>query len=323
MYAKIKESLGRIKPNSRLPDDEEARTPDEEIDLEEWSSTTSIGLGERLKRSARTFATLGLLGVAIIGILWAWGSQLAIGLFSNVVVQAGTVLLGTFATGLLVGIQHQRGVITRSDWLILSTSEGVTPFLGEFHTSEDGTNVFVPYRGFDFLGDRARPLYLRELGEDVARSHAKKGRNPEDPVRIRVDDGMVQVRDTAYGTVVSVISGGLEVDAFGRYSDVFCTPPEQVTAENYRQLKDQLEMYLQRDLPKLKRENEMLEQQVENLRDRLRQSTDEEINQFIDRLARVQEVSNPHSNGQSGQEQTNGKGTATIKELEDRLEAFE
>lgn len=325
MYSKIKSSVGRINPLNRFADTSDTATPDDEIDVEAWSSTATIGLGERIKRSGRTIATFGLLSVAILGILFAWARNLAVDIITNPLLQGLAVVGAIILVSFVYGAKHQRKIVTDTDQLVLQMPEGTTRFFGTYETAGDGTKVFLPYRGFDWLGFKKRPLTLRELGESITRTFAKRQRNPDDPVRVRVDDAVVQSESTAQGEVVSVNTDGLEIDQFGQYSDVYATPPSQVSEQNYRQLHRKLEIYTEQIVPKYKEKLVGLRQENDDLRERITRTDEEAVDTFIERLATASvamDASRNRSRNQDSNAQSNGDGSGVgefdLEELMDQ-----
>lgn len=297
MYAKIKSNLGRILPGQRYADPSDAQTPDEQIDPETWHHDAKPGLGERLARSKRTLAMYGLFIAVSVAILFIWSRQFIVGVATNPATRTVGTHLAVFIMGLVMGIKSFRGRLQEWDWLVLQLPDGTMPLLGELEQADDGTTIFIPYSGIDWLGFKARQLKLGELGSSIARTLAKQGRDMESGARIRVDDAVMASRDTAYGTVTAVMTAGLEIDPFGQHSDVYTAPPNTVNAEQYKQLRDRLRDYVEDELPRLQSENSYLKQQKNDLRARLHQTDDDAIEQFIDRYSRVERSRQEAING--------------------------
>jgi hypothetical protein len=262
--------------------------------------------------------------VVLLGILFAWARNLAVDIITNPILQGLAVLSAIILVSFVYGAKHQRTIITDTDQLVLQMPEGTTRFFGTYETAGDGTKVFLPYRGFDWLGFKKRPLTLRELGESITRTFAKRQRNPDDPVRVRVDDAVVQSEATAQGEVVSVNTDGLEIDQFGQYSDVYATPPSQVSEQNYRQLHRKLEIYTEQIVPKYKEKLVGLRQENDDLRKRITRTDEEAVDTFIERLATASvamDASRNRSNNQesNGQSNSDGSGLAEF-ELEELIE---
>lgn len=319
---------GRRLVTDRLPDDEGASTPDEEIDLQAWGATADRGLGQRIKDAKRAVGAGALLVLVGLGLAYAYATRYLVDVLSSPTTWWTLALVGTAIGMYVAGTRKMRSRLTDTNWLVLILPDGTKSYVGEFETAGDGTQVFLPYRGFGPFGHKSRPLYLRELGERVARAQANQGRDPEDPVRIRVDDARVEVKDTAYGTVVGVMTDGLAVDQFGRYSDVYCEPPSQVSEENYRQLRDQLDQYVEHEVPRLRKRMTALRQENERLRDELGWASDEDpVDEFLEKIQKL-----PGFNRRDGRRReretvpaTVGEtnGTATLMDLEEKEQRLE
>ncbi len=314
VFDTIKAAVGRVIPRSRLANDDDATTPDQVIDYEEWGPASTPGLGARIKARIRTFAVFGLGAVALFGFVFIQARQFAMGFIGNTLVQVGIVLAGTFGLAFIMGARHQRSVITDSDWLVPMTGNGAVPMPGEYRTATDGTQVFLPFRGFDFLGFKSEHLQLRELGEGVARGHAKRGRDPEDPARIRLDDARVEQADTAYGNFIAADCDGFGYDSFGKHSDAYLMPPSQVSEENYKQLHDQLQIYNDHEIPMLEKQLEAVRQERDMLRGELKQGGNDAVDEFIERMARIQSIQQEQSDQMNAN--GTGEGEPTIQEFE-------
>lgn len=300
VFNRIKAAVGRALPRTRLADDDDASTPEQEIDMDAWGAASTPGLGERLRRRARTFAVFGLGGVALAIFLFLQARQFAVGLVTNTYIQLAVAFAGVFAVGFLWGTKHQRRIITDTDWLIPMTGSGASPMPGEYRTATDGTEVFLPFKGFDFLGFKSRHLQLRELGESIARVRAKSGRDPEDPARIRLDDCRTEVGDTAFGQFIAADSDGFRHDKYGQHSDAFLSPPSAVSEENYKQLRDQLQTYAEQEVPSLEKQLEAVRQERDNLRGELKQSGDDAVDEFIERMAKLTTIQQEQAERMSG-----------------------
>lgn len=290
MYTKIKQAVGRKLPTKRYADTDEAQTPDETIDPETWHHEATPGLGERIKRARRTLSIVGAIAAVALVLIWNWSGDFLMVVATHPWVITGAKWTVALGGAFMVGAKWQRGKLTNLDWLVSILPDGVEVYLGEQHTADDGTTVFIPFRGFDFLGFRSRQLQVGELGQDIAQTYAKNGRDMESPARIRVEDALAREQDTAYGRVIGVMSDGFEVDPWGQHSDVYTEPPDTVDQEMYAQLRDRLEQYVEVVVPRLESDIDALEQQVEDLRTRLGQSSDEAIDTFIDRYRQVEAV---------------------------------
>lgn len=288
VWAKIKSYVGRIKPSQRYADTSEAETPDEKLDPESWSYDATPGLGERLAASKRTLVMYGAFMAVVAGVLVVYAREFVVGVVSNPLLQTSATYIGLLGFGIVVGTKLFQGRIRDWDWLVLQLPDGVVPMLGDMDTTDDGTTVFVPYAGIDWLGFRSRQLQLGELGSTVARTFAKRGRDMDSGARIRVDDAISGSQDTAYGRITAVLADGLEVDEFGQHSDVYTKPPETVDTSQYELLRRELEKYSEKVVPQLLEEVEVLEAEIERLQQHRKESDDDAIGEFISHYERVE-----------------------------------
>lgn len=322
----IRESVGKATPTVRFANEDDASTPDNEIDMSEWGPSHRIGLGERLKRRGRSVAVFGLAAVAAFGILFAWARQVAVGFVTNPLVQIVTVIGVIVLAVYVAGVRSTISRIKSLTFAAFLTPNGIRPFIGRYEVAEDGTEILVPYQGYDWLGRRNYPLPLSEMGEDIARTAAKRNRDPDDPVRIRLDDCRYGVRQTAFGTFIVGETDGLQVDQFGQHSDVYAAPPSMVSEDNFVHLYQRLEHIIEREIPELKDTNRTLEEQKEQLRQRLREGDDDKLERFLEFYRLLREAEQPRHDdrdriGQSPDGERDGE-PVPLGELDDTLEEY-
>lgn len=293
VWTKIKSAIGWIKPSQRYADTSEAETPDETLDPETWNHDAKPGLGQRLASAKRTLLLYGAGIAVVLGILSVYAREFVVGVVSNPLLQTALIYSGLLLVGVVIGTKQFQNRIERWDWLVLQLPDGVVPMLGEYESVDDGTSVFIPYRGIDWLGYRSQQLQLGELGSSVARTLAKRGRDMDSGARIRVDDAISATQETAYGRIVSVLTDGLEVDEFGRHSDVYTLPPQTVDASQYEELRRQLSKYSEKIVPQLREEITVLESEIDRLQTSRKESESDALDEFIGHYERVEQARNP------------------------------
>jgi len=284
----IRNSVGSNGPRKRHPSGE-IEDPDELVEPDSWRDQETPTIGQRIRRNWKSVLALGLVGMIVAGILAVYAGRYLVGALSSPLVQStlkyGTVLGVGFGLG-------QRWLFRRleqTDRLVLFTGEGVKRYYGKLDRTNAGNLVFKPYRGWSSLIKRTKHLTLGDLGGDLSRAASKGGRDEEDPVHIRLDDGITGVQTTDTGSVAASLTSGLEVDKYGKESDLYTAPPELADGERYDQLAQQLEYYVEHEVPRLESDIEDLEEQLEEVRERARRDTDEAIDQFIDRVTDLEE----------------------------------
>jgi hypothetical protein len=307
MFPEIKSKVGDVVDRLRYGSPDDASSPDDVIDHSEWTHTAEPGLGERLKRKRRLLVLYGGLIAAGLIIASQWVGQILVGFATDPLVQ--TVASHGLVAGLAGywGLKTFRARVGRWDWLVGMESEGLVVWLGEYDTVGDGTTVFTPFAGIDWLGFQSRPLQLRELGEQVAHTFAKTGRDADDPARVRLDDAVVRDADTFVGTIVAVHTDGFKPDPWGQHSDAYAQPPALADADGYRQLRQQLEQYVEDIVPAERREKEAIRMRNQELLAKLQKTGDDEVDEFIDRLREVEQARSADSRGSKG----GGQGVQT------------
>ncbi|AUV84706.1 hypothetical protein C2R22_24570 (plasmid) [Salinigranum rubrum] len=235
MFERIKNAYDVVSNPSRY------RNPDE-VDLEEtadptsWRDQTKPTLTERFASRKRVFLSLSFLGFIVLGLLAAYSKTYLPGLYGSVWVKRGLVAMVATPTLFFAGASWMRSKLRSVDRLDLVIDGEPTSFYGAHSTDSNGNDVFQPLKGFDWLGMRGSPLTLSDLDEDFHQAFAKEGRDPDSPAKIRVEDAVSGVAETATGKVVVAQTGGLELDPYGRESDIYTVPPDLADKEQYRRL---------------------------------------------------------------------------------------
>lgn len=242
-FERIKSTFDLVKnPKRYLDSDDDEVNLNERADVSEWKDETKPSVTERIKSRKRQALAFGFAGLIALGVVAGWSRTYFPDLYGNPVVQEVTKF------GIVAGIvfiwatKWQRGKLESLGILVmLIPKQGLAVYLGKPETDSAGNRVFVPIKGFDLFGLRGRQLKLGEFDAGFAKSFAKQGRDADDPARIRVEDGLAHSKQTAIGTVIGVLTGGLEFDEYGRESDLYTRPPELADEETYRRLTRRLE----------------------------------------------------------------------------------
>ena len=204
---------------------------DNDVDLDAvadpttWRDQTKPTLSERFASRWRLFLAFSFLGVIALGLLAAYSQRYLPGLYGNIWVKRGLVAFISVPTLIVIGASIQRSKIQSLGQLDLLIDGQAKSYYGRFDTDTAGNTVFEPLKGFDWWGMRAKRLTLADLDESFTKTWAKEGRDPDDPVRIRIEDAIGGQADTATGPVGVVLTRGLEVDDYGRESDLYTTAP--------------------------------------------------------------------------------------------------
>lgn len=259
-FPRIREYFNFIKNPSRYrPDDDEEVDLSEETDPSTWRDQTKPTWKERLASRKRQVAAFGFLGVVILGVLAAWTHILMPSLTGNIWLQRAVVTVVAVPSLVLGGMRLQRSKLKHLDWVILiGPKRGVSFYLARYDGS--GEASFQAVKGFDFGGLRGRKLQLRDLEDDFAQAFAKRGRKPDDPANIRIEDARYHVQETMMGRVVGVVTSGIKVDGYSESTDLYCAPPDMADEETYKELVRTLSKTKNR-VKDLEEQNEALEEE--------------------------------------------------------------
>lgn len=242
MFERTKALYDILTNPSRYRNEDEEVSLDETTDPQTWRDESKPTWTERLASRKHQFIAFGFVGLILLGIIAAYSRTYIPELYGNPLVREAVKWGLVVPAAFLSGVKWLRGKLRQVDWLVLILPEGGIGFyIGDLNEDSTGNTIFHPLKGFDFMGLRGQKLTLGDLGNDFARNFAKQGRDADEPASIRIEDGLYAKRDTFLGSVAGVLTGGLEVDEFGRESDLYTTPPSTVDEDRYRKLRNTLE----------------------------------------------------------------------------------
>lgn len=230
---------------------------DETADPSTWRDETKPTWKQRLASRKRQFIAFSFVGLVVLGLIGAYSRVYLPALYGNELLKELLRWMVAVPALFFWGAKWQRGKLQRIARLDLHIGDEVKSYWGTYDVDSQGNALFTPVKGWDWFGMRARKLTLGDLADDFARSFAKMGRDASDPAKIRVEDGLYGTAETATGRVVSAITSGLDVDGYGRESDLYTMPPELADEEKYRRLS--------RTLEKVHKRNANLQDEVETL----------------------------------------------------------
>ncbi|QLH83395.1 hypothetical protein [Halosimplex pelagicum] len=284
----LRNSVGSTGPQKRHPSGE-IDDPDDLVEPDSWRDQQTPTVGDRLRRNWKSVVALGFIAAVVLGILAVYAGRFLIGALTDPLVQTTLKFGAVLGVGFVLGVRWLFGRIERTDRLVLFTGEGIKRYYGQLDRTNAGVLVFKPYRGWSGLLKRTKHLTLGDLGGDLARAASKAGREDDDPVAIRLDDAITGTHSTDTGSVAASLSAGLKVDKYGKETDLYTAPPDLADGERYDELAQQLEYYVEKEVPRLESDIDDLEDQLEEVRERARRDTDEAIDQFIGRVSDLEE----------------------------------
>ena len=209
-YARIK-NLYDLAANPRRYRNEDKTDLDEYVSPKEWRDQTKPSWGERLRSRKQTAIAFGFIGFIALLIVGGWSRTYIPQLYGNQIVREAIKWLVALPTTWILAAAWQRRKIAELDELTLKIGDAAKSYDGILKTDADGNHLFVPIKGFDWWGMRGRRLTLADLSDDFAEDFAKQGRDPDDPVKIRLEDSMYAVVDKALGDVAVCLTSGLQI----------------------------------------------------------------------------------------------------------------
>lgn len=281
----------RIKNAYGLISNPERYSPQDDVDLSEhadpsdWRDTASPSWGDRIRSRKQIALSLGLALVILVGLIAGWSRTYFPSFYEDPVVREGTKALILVSGTFYVSVKKLRGKLEQLDWLILLIpSEGIRNglqlYVGNKDTDKDGNLVFEPVAGFSLLGLRGHPVTLGDLPDHLARQFAKRNRDPDDQATIRVEDGLHASDDTFLGTIIGVLTGGLEYDEYAADADLYTAYPDLADKETYRRLTDTLEQVTDHN-SELQKRVEAHREQADYWEDKAQDRREEIIREFI------------------------------------------
>lgn len=289
MFERTKAFLDFVSHPDRYRSDGEVDI-DEETDPSEWRDASSPTLTERLASRKAQFATVAFFAFIALGLVAVYSRRYLPELYGNPYIKVGLLVVVVAVGAFLTGVKFIRGKLGRIDWLVMlvPSKQGIGFYVGSFDEDTAGNAVFEPLKGFDIVGLRGEPLTLGDLGDDFARSFAKRGRGADAQATIRLEDALYANRETFLGTVSCALTGGLEVDEFGRESDLYTAPPDVVDAERYKKLSNTLEQMKDKN-NELETRLDAKKEDVQYWKNQAQANRDEVISEFVENHGQLAE----------------------------------
>lgn len=280
--------------DKRYHSSSDVNLPEDISDPHTWRDESTIKRREWLARNKRALLTFLALGLVALIVLLIWFGQLIPQIIFDERVQILVGLLTLISITFLAGIRFHKSRATEFDWLILPYRDRVVRYLGYYSTSENGTPMFIPVKGFTLFGFRANPMTLGDMSTEMARQFAKSDRKADDPAKIRLHSKLVSTAETNFGTVVCQFTEALEPDEFGMETDIEAKPPTLAPEDTMLELKTELEEQTSQNAY-LKDQVSMLRDQKKNYKE-MALATEKEIeNRMINFAERVMAASQGRS----------------------------
>lgn len=253
-----------------------------------WDDETTTSFRERWRQNKIWYTFLLVLTLFLSAWLVLTILKYAPRALDNVVVRVGGSALLILVTGFFFGARNTRNQVQTNDKLVLLGNGEPTHYWGRFRPAEEGDYpLFVPVKGLSFNGSLGEPYTVGDMSYELAKKWNSANRDVSEPVVIRLNPKYAGVSHTEYGTVLTQLSGGLDIVTDGSEENMKVEEPD--TAE-----KDVLQA-LQREKNRLEDEKRHLENQRESLNRRMEeyrklyeQSPQEAVEEFIENIAKLQ-----------------------------------
>lgn len=299
----------KLRPKQYV-DEEKAKTPSEVQDPHTWRDEAAPSFRDKLAARKYQVLTKSFVILCLLGVFIAGTRSLAPELYYSETVRTAAAVVAIVAVTALLTIRWKLNRLENFDWLVLNVPGGTEVYLGEYTTADSGEEpVFKPIRGFTLFGAIGNYYELGDLSDDFARSFAKKERKADDPIRMglpkAVDDRAI---DTWFGTVLSVVSDGLEPDSTSPEVDVRIWPSARDHDDTIEGLMD-LVKQKERRIETLQSENSDIRESRNKYRRDAKKTRAEVRKEFIDDQKDIFESINPSVSMANGQNQQNGAHT--------------
>lgn len=249
--------------------DPESVEDDSKSGFREWASTHPV------------LATiLGAVGLIVVVIFLFWMTRIVPGMLTNPLLwKAGAVgIFGVFAYR--KGWKGHRKRVSDWDELELMMDGKAVSYKGvyldDFPGKADG---FIPIKGWRKGGHQAIPYKNAELGAALVESFNTFRMKDDAASVIRLKPTEAEVTHTDWGTRVVQRTGGLEPDREGEHTTLECTLPDY-DDDRANELAEQLEQVTD-DYYDAMGEVQGLQRRIANLKDRLNEPIDEEVQKRI------------------------------------------
>ena len=308
-YERIKNLWG-LASNPRRYRSEEQTDIDEVVTPNEWRDQTRPGWGERIKSRKVTVMTWGFIAFIALLIVAAHSRTYIPELYGNPWIQEAIKWLVALPTTWILATKWQRDKIAKLDSLNLKIGDSAKSYDGVLDTDAEGNHVFTPIKGWSFLGMKGNQMTLGDLSNDFAENFAKVGRDADDPVKIRLEDALYAVTDTALGKEAVCLTDGLVIDGHGRHSDLYTSPPEIADEDAYKALGKKVEQVVEQN-QHLSEKLDLVTQQRDELKTEVKEAREAGENRVLNIIERTGEAgvyksaggrrttTGPSSNGQT------------------------
>jgi hypothetical protein len=149
-----------------------------------------------------------------IGVLLLVANRIVVGLLTNPLFIGGVLFVGYTGVIVIASRRQQRGVIDDLDELVVAGGQRARVYKGRFERSAGGDPVFVPIKGYNRLGTPGDEYTIAELSPSLAQKYEAMNRYPGSEARILLEPAFLYPGESAYGTRLVQLSGGLVINGF-------------------------------------------------------------------------------------------------------------
>lgn len=295
---------GRRHPREEMVHPEEISDPHV---LEDESRTT---LADRITDNKYLSFFVGLIALAAFVFVIAVGWKVVPHIILNKWTWLGVGFVVWTGGSVTATARHILAKLKRYDWLVLVNRNSPGLWLGYHFASDskEGYNIFVPVKGFGFLGKRENPYKVGEIVPGKADSEPwQQDLEKSDPASIGLDPEYGVAAQTGFGTVVAQLSSGLRPARYGRETTLWAELPDMAEEERIDDLTEALEDS-QKEIGSLKKDVAIAVRQKKNKEAKLREQEDETIDRFAGYYERIRDADR-RPRDRSGNRGSSGSGT--------------
>jgi len=282
--------LGLRQNSRRYIDLESVRELEEISNPETTGDESSTGLREWADRHPAA-AIFGLIVVVFGGLLLLrYTARFATTLVTNPWTYATIIGIGILGFTFRTGWRKRDQRVTQYDELQLKIGEDATAYKGKWIDLPGKASAFIAIKGWSGLLASPRPYQNGEIAAALDQSFDPRRIEEAGAAVIRLEPGqhgsLLGITDTEWGGKRIVQeTGGLEVDPNGNRTSLRCTLPD-FGDERANAVAEQLEQ-VKKDYSDAQAEIDDLERRMRNLRDRMSEPIEDEVERRIEQHQRI------------------------------------
>lgn len=292
-FENLKARLGIGGRTRQYVDVESVRDLEDVSDPETVEDESHTSIREWAAQHKVLTVVLGLVGTLVVGIALFWAARIAPGVLFNENTLRVAVVATVFGVGYRYGWQNRGERHFGWDELNLKMNgkalamKGV--YIDDLPSDADG---FIPIKGWRYGAHKAVPYTNGDLGAAMVESYNAYMMGDDDAAIIRLRPTETEVAETDWGTRVIAETGGLEPDPDGNHTSLKATYPDY-DDDRANELAAQLDQ-VTIDYYDVVEENQGLRRRVKELKDRLTDPIEDEVDKRINQFAKMRDAVHGH-----------------------------